>query len=160
MHGLKSPRPAQWRAICVFNCNRKQWRHLIAQGPQTQSWCPAVWHHRNLHKRRIEDRWRDNGIIINGKPIHTLTPFTQERDDSDGCISLPATAAAPRRCAPAPKRGARFVAAGPRSRIHRNGPFCKPARKRPRAFGGDGHAPICLSTGLGGVCHRQSRPGS
>lgn len=58
---------------------------------------------------------------------------------------------------PRPKKGGRFVAAGPQSRIHRNGPFRKPARKRPRAFGGDGHAPICPSTGLGGVCHRQSR---
>lgn len=56
-----------------------------------------------------------------------------------------------------PKKGGRLLAAGPQSRIHRNGPFRKPARKRPRAFGGDGHAHSCPSTGLGGACNCQSR---
>lgn len=69
---------------------------------------------------------------------------------------LPTPAAPPRR-ALRPQKGGRLLAAGPQSRIHRNGPFRKPARKRPRAFGGAGPAHCCPSTGLGGACGCQSR---
>ena len=69
--------------------------------------------------------------------------------------TLPIPAAPPRR-ALRPQKGGR-LAAGPQSRIHRNGPFRKTARKRPRAFGGVGPAHCCPSTGLGGACGCQSR---
>ncbi len=65
--------------------------------------------------------------------------------------------AAPPRRALRPQKGGRLLAAGPQSRIHRNGPFRKPARKRPRAFGNTGPAHSCPSTGLGGACACQSR---
>lgn len=44
-----------------------------------------------------------------------------------------------------PQPGERLSAAGPQSRIHRNGPDRKPARKRPRPFGSAGPAHRCLS---------------
>lgn len=71
---------------------------------------------------------------------------------------LPSPAASPPRRALRPQKGGRLL--GPHSRIHRNGPFRKPARKRPRSFGGADSAHCCHSTGVGVACGCQSRADS
>lgn len=89
------------------------------------------------------------------KATLTLTPFVQALNGCRCGVTFSGGSSAP--CALAPKRGGgQLLAAGPQSRIHRNRPFRKTARKRPRAFGIYGHAHHCPSTGLGGVCGCQS----
>lgn len=77
----------------------------------------------------------------------------QPPDHTD--LTLPIPDAPPRR-ALRPLKGGWLLAAGPQSRIHRNGPFRKPAQKRPRAFGDRGHAHCCPSTRRGGSSGCQS----
>lgn len=112
---------------------------------------PSVWLQPSLHAG-IDEATMAISVIS----IYPHTATLHASTGSYRCtLTLPIPDAPPRRTL-RPLKGGWLLAAGPQSRIHRNRPFRKPARKRPRAFGDRGHAHWCPSTRRGGSSGCQS----
>lgn len=150
-----------WSWFPLFPCLNLPWQHIY--------WNAIIIHRVNqmiitqYHCTHLSDFSPPSMLAEMKRQWHyqwqAIHPHAATLHATTGSSRCPLTLPipdAPPRLALRPLKGGWLLAAGPQSRIPRNRPFRKPARKRPRAFGDRGHAHWCPSTRRGGSSGCQS----